>query len=424
MERISRLLYKHLRGTLSEAEEAELTAWAAADPANRALLERVGDGERFDADLRAWYALPRKSVADDPRLDAEITAHERGSKVRRLRPWLPYAAAAAILLAVGWLLLVDSRESSVDGLAATEILPGGNRATLTLADGRVINLDEAQTGIIVGAEDITYTDGSALAAVIPSAAEESLPNPGDAPVMLSLTTPKGGTYQITLPDGSKAWLNSASMLKYPSRFSGDSREVILEGEAYFDIQPQVGRVGANPEGLIGDTNHSPFSVQTANQVVNVLGTEFNISAYADDPETKTTLVTGKVRVDVEPVPTRREANKHSPHKGVTLTPGQQATTRGAATTINTVDIDQHTAWKSGKFSFEGKSFEQVMRELARWYDLEVVYEGDIPQETFFGDAYRNTNLSVVLGALQSAEIDYRIEQGRKLIIAGKRGGKP
>src|SRR5690606_13352531 len=175
-----------------------------------------------------------------------------------------------------------------------DILPGGNRATLTLADGRTINLSEAQTGIVVG-DGITYLDGTGV--LDNSASSVS--------TIMSLSTPKGGTYQITLPDGSKVWLNANSTLKYPSRFGGKERVVELEGEAYFDVSQQS---TANSR----QASFVPFLVKTNNQTVEVLGTEFNISAYADDPVTKTTLVEGSVKVSA-----------HAVNASTLLKPGEQ-----------------------------------------------------------------------------------------------------
>ncbi len=383
-------------------------------PAEKALVER-------------WYhdsldaaAYPELSKDPGEQQEGGLRQIQRGNRPHYLR-WLPYAAAAvAVLLSVGWLLLVDGRKSSVDSLAATDILPGGNRATLTLADGRVIDLDEAQTGIIVGTDDITYDDGSAV-----SPADS--PHAGLTTDDLRLTTPKGGTYQITLPDGSKVWLNSASTLKYPSRFSGDTREVVLEGEAYFEIQPQVGRV--EPVPTRREAQHlAPFNVQTAGQVVQVLGTQFNISAYADDPETKTTLVEGKVKV-TPGTQTGLTTNDLRLPTNV-LTPGQQATTRarpdesgqalpgqGAAIEIREVDTDPYTAWKSGDISFEGSDLGAIMRQIARWYDVEVEYEGGAtPAIQFSGSVSRDRPLSQVLRALEaSGQVRFEIS-GRRVVV--------
>ncbi len=354
--------------------------------------------------------------AEHGRIDALVDRvhgrifRKRPSAAQRFARWLPYAAAAAILLAVGWLLLVDSRQSTVDRLAATDILPGGNRATLTLADGRVIDLDEAQTGIVVGAKDITYDDGSVV-----SPADS--PHAGLTTYDLQLTTPKGGQYQVTLPDGSKVWLNSASTLKYPSRFSGDSREVILEGEAFFDIQEIQGT----------RVSRVPFKVLTSGQTVEVLGTAFNISAYADDPETKTTLVEGKVRVRVErvePVPTSREARFTAPdNSDVTLSPGEQSTTTESAITVNPVDTEPYTAWKSGLFMFDREPLERILRKVSRWYDVDIRYErDDLRNQLFSGTVSRFENASQVLDILALTELaSFRVE-GKTIIVSAPNAG--
>ncbi len=403
------LLQKYLREELTLAEAERLDAWADEHADNRGLMDSLADDAWLRNELLAFDALaPAHAEREAAGIAGRILIREKRKRAG-IRRWLPYAAAA-ILLAVGWLLLVDSRQSTVDSLAATDILPGGNRATLTLADGRVINLDEAQTGIVVGAEDITYDDGSAV-----SPADS--PHAGLTTYDLQLTTPKGGTYQITLPDGSRVWLNANSTLKYPSRFTGDSREVILEGEAFFDIQeiqgtPKAfGTPASNADFPGARVSRVPFNVLTSGQTVEVLGTQFNISAYPDDPETKTTLVTGKVRVDVGA--NKHSPNNHSPDKSsVTLTPGQQATTRGTATTINNVDVDQYASWKDGFFYLEG-TIPTILKEISRWYDIEVVYEDEIDEPVNLAITFpRDRALGDVLHVLQRAvpAMRYRVEE--------------
>ncbi len=413
---IAGLIGKYQRGEATEAELREIELWyESADAMVRNdLTDGMSRGEKAKLRGKLLHGI------------AEGLQSERGIVLQQPRRpafrWLPYAAAVAILLSVGWLLLVDSRQSSVDSLADADVAPGGNRATLTLADGRVINLDEAQTGIIVGAEDITYQDGVSLG-LSPAGGARDGQSDGRGRLVdieeLTLTTPKGGTYQITLPDGSRVWLNSASTLRYPSRFSGKERIVELSGEAFFEIQEIQG----------ARVSRVPFKVLTSGQTVEVLGTEFNISAYADEKETKTTLVTGKVRVGVspagEPVPIRREG-RDGVHDGrgryLELKPGQQATTRarlpgqGAATTINSVDVNNYTSWKDGLFDFTGMTLPEVMRQLERWYDIEVVWEGHVPDTRYLGQIYRDNNLSQVLKILESAQVRFTIQEGRKLII--------
>lgn len=349
------------RSPLMERILAELQSDEDVDAVMQQRVQRM-IAETDEALAPVWQSVPTRS--------------------RRFTRFLPYAAAVALLCVVGWFVFDTLRPSPDPAVSATEILPGGNHAVLTLADGRMINLDETQSGIVVHEDAVSYEDGSAL-----DFGTESLANIQK----LTLTTPKGGTYQVTLPDGSRVWLNAGSSLTYPSRFTPKSREVTLTGEAYFEIQEQ---------------RFVPFKVLTEGQEVEVLGTQFNLSAYADDPATQTTLVEGSVRV-------------HIPTNGASLQlqPGEQGQLVNDALGKSTVDIAQYISWKSGLFDFTDQSLDVVMRQLARWYDLEIVYEGEIPQMEFFGKIYRTQPLSNVLKILESAQINFRVEAGRKLIIS-------
>ena len=199
---------------------------------------------------------------------------------------------------------------------------------------------------------------------------------------------------MTLLDGSKVWLNANSTLIYPTRFSDETRNVRLTGEAYFDVAK----------------SKVPFRVTSTGQTVEVLGTEFNLSAYPDEPETKTTLVEGKVRLRVS-----------STGASSLLVPGDQGLLINELIETKRVDTDQYTAWKDGRFTFDGKPFDQIMRELGRWYDLEIQYEGPVPQAELFGDAFRNENLSFVLKLLDNGGFNYTLD-GRTLVIKTKEGG--
>src|SRR5690606_7652542 len=280
-------------------------------------------------------------------------------------------------------------------ITAQDIMPGGSRATLTLADGRTIDLNADQSGIIVG-NDITYMDGS----TITNGTSSDAP-PAAASQTLVLKTPIGGNYQIVLPDGSQVWLNANSTLTYPSQFAAEERIVHLEGEAYFHVEPRHTR-----------GKSIPFKVISNGQTINVLGTEFNISAYAGEPQTKTTLVNGAIEViNLASNSTNR------------IVPGQQAVLQGAQMKVNEVDVSKAIAWKNGRISFDGKSFEQIMREMARWYNLTIEYEGGIPTDQFIGDAYKTDKLATVLRFLESSDIQYRVKQGHngthRLIIHNK-----
>lgn len=392
MERISQLLYKYLRGTLSEAEHKELMAWAGAHPDNLRLLQQVEDGNNLDADLAEWFMIPKKTLADDPRLETEISEYEQKTKIRRLRKWLPYSAAVMMILAVGiWLLFPKQQPSDTgrqlsDGQRALDIAPGGHRAMLTLADGRTINLSEAHTGIVVG-DRLSYLDGST---VLDTGLDQNENRLAAAAPLLSMSTPAGGTYRVTLSDGTEVWLNSASTLKYPPQFSGATRVVELSGEAYFSVARDI---------------QKPFKVISGGQEIQVLGTEFNISAYADEPEMKTTLVSGSVLI------VNRKSNTEN-----RLEPGQQGIVHEASTLVQKVDTGLYIAWKNGYFYFKHTPFEEVMRQLARWYDVELIYKDDIPQETFSGEMDRDLTLSAALKLLNVSAVKVQIAPNHKLIV--------
>ncbi|MFB2121636.1 FecR domain-containing protein [Parapedobacter sp. 2B3] len=414
---IAKLIYKSKLEQLTSGEAADLQAWLSASSRNSQLYEEL----QGEAAQREAMGMMNAYRGDDIR--ARILAGPQDAPIRpassqvwRLRRWLPYAAAVIVALSVGFFFWEQGQRNEEQGqrnkeqaldLAAANILPGGNRATLTLADGRIINLDDAQTGIIVGDEDIKYQDGTSLALAPTGGGEGRLGEIAE----LVLSTPKGGTYQVTLPDGSKVWLNSASTLKYPSRFSDTERIVELTGEAYFDIAQKQ---RTQPAGQLPTETLVPFLVKTNGQTVEVLGTEFNISAYGSDPEIKTTLVEGKVNVAVA-------GGAQAGLSTNVLTPGQQAITRGAHTEIKQVDVDQYTAWKEGWMIFQDKSFDQIMREVERWYDIEVRYEGTIPREVGYGMTKRTENLSVVLQLLESGGIRFRLDD-RILTIVNQKGG--
>lgn len=367
------LIQKYQNGELVGKQKELLDRWFA----------KLGETDTLD-----WTPAQLESLGN------KILHHirEEATAVKPLRPsiriWLPYVAALLIFAVLGTIYYHKTMPS--EPLKPTialeqDVAPGGNRATLTLADGRVVNLSESQSGIIIG-DRITYLDGNSVL----DNKKENLT--ADAPSLLSLSTPKGGTYQITLPDGTKVWLNSASTLRYPSQFGNSERIVELEGEAYFEVLS------------FSSKSPCPFLVKTENQTVQVLGTHFNISAYADEEETKTTLVEGAVQI------VNRKTNLVNK-----LRPGQQSIVRDKQTSIHTVNPATAVAWKSGIFYFENTPFEQMMKQIDRWYDIEVTYQGKIPDELFTGKMSRKVNLQVLVDFLKDSGVHSHIE-GRQLIV--------
>ena len=404
-KRIIDLLHKHVRQELDAEELRELTSWVDRHPAFQQLLDEVSDEKDLSAALREFDKVyGADKMASIARMEARIKEgvrvipETRSTSVgtRYARKWLAYAAAILVVVtAAFWIFRDDQVEDSpkVVELKTADIAPGGNRARLTLADGRTIELREDQAGIVVDDNDIAYLDGTELGQSILSSNDTV-----DFEVMaLTLSTPIGGTYQLTLPDGSKVWLNAASTLKYPSRFIGQERVVELEGEGYFEIANDKKR---------------PFKVLSSGQEIDVLGTEFNVSAYPDEAVTKTTLVEGSLKV------VNLQSNMVN-----NLHPGEQAVVAGSVLRVAKIGIESYVAWKNGYFYFDRLSTKEALAQLARWYDLDVVYEGAPLNTNVFAFIDRNKSLDAVLRSLEKSGLKFRVIQseGRiRLLVLGEK----
>jgi len=385
---IGRIIAHSIGGTITPAEQAALDDWLQ-DDTHRQIYRGICKGQSMNDTLSKFEEFDVNEGYQ--RFQASI-----GKKNRiRYRMWMATAAAVMVFLAVSVTIYVVTRnEGQPIKLASThrtDIAPGGNRATLTLADGRTITLDEARDGIVIGSGAITYRDGNPLAEVAGNGENRGVMT------FLELSTPKGGTYQVMLSDGTQVWLNAGSTLKYPPHFSGTERTVELTGEAYFSV--------------VKDTK-KPFKVVSAGQEIQVLGTEFNVSAYPDDPEIKTTLVEGKVRLSLagELSGAAIENNKY-----VELVPGEQGIISGESLTKTNVDTEPYTAWKAGYFYFKKTPVEEILRQAARWYDVEVVYQGGVPYETFSGDIKRDVSLRGLLDILQHSTINVSLKESTLIV---------
>lgn len=283
----------------------------------------------------------------------------------RLRPlsWLPYAAAAVVICAIGiayfgW-LSPHSANTDAPAIAAEVVLPGKNRAIITLADGRSYDLADDRNGIIVDDGVIRYENGDAIvsSSALPSA---------------TIATPRGGQYKLILPDSTTVWLNADSRLTYPLAFTGSERSVTLEGEAYFSV---------------AHNSRQPFVVNHDGLQVRVLGTEFNLRGYAAEP-LQTTLVSGSVdvRIDDQQQPVR-------------LRPGNQFSLQDGQYTVTNVNTLSYTGWKDGIFYFHHLQLDDVLRQLERWYDVSIPDTG-IPGINVYGEIDRDTPLREVLDMLE------------------------
>lgn len=378
-ESIEQLVFKFNTGTISPAELQLLQDWYNSHDDAQVTISTKADESDDQVKSRMLENLLAKIASEQP----------QPVRLYRKFKWLTAAAAILAITLTTWILTEYKRPVPEPKLQTAEIKAGGNKATLTLQDGRNLTLSSSQTGIVSG-DEITYVNGTPV--------ENTGLDESSEIQKLTLHTPRGGTYTITLQDGTQVWLNAASTIKYPSRFGSAARVVELEGEAYFKVKPTYNQKGEK----------IPFKVISAQQVVEVLGTQFNMNAYNNQTFSKTTLVEGKVAIS-------DQSNQFI------LAPGEQATTKSGKTKVKKVEVSNYTAWRDGKFSFDAKTFEETMNDIARWYDLHVVYENGIPEEELAGDAYRNQNIRFVLRLLDVAEIDYKLDvANRKLTIKGKK----
>lgn len=386
MQRAAYLVLGFLRGELSAQEREELDAWVAASPGNRAFFESLTADKSLHDKLtdyaatdeeQGWQRFAGKHFPAQPATPAR-TLRLRG------RWWLA-AAMVAGLAAIGtWMLMPGKQQQPLPQAAApvNDALPGGNKATLTLADGSTVSLDSAGNQVIAQQGAAVKQTGGLL--------EYQPQEAGAAPVFNTLRTPRGGQFRITLPDGSAVWLNAESSLRFPVAFSGPERRVEMTGEAYFEVKK--------------DAAH-PFRVQVTPQTeVTVLGTHFNINAYTNEPGISATLLEGAVQV---------KAGNDSRR----LSPGQQArvNTSGQITVLRNVDTEEAVGWKNEIFYFRDADIRSVMRQLERWYDMEVEYRGQVPDRRFQGEIQRNLKLSDVLEGLRSTGIGFKIE-GKKIVV--------
>lgn len=341
-EAIAALIKKRLDGVLTDDEHDQLQRWIDKAPGNAAFLARVLKEDMLRNGVLDWLTMENRGEEDwqhrlESQVMSKVLADAPGSRpvMHRL---LPYAAAIFLFVAVGLgYYFFASNKPTVDNVHVVyDVAPGGNKATLTMPDGRTLELSSQKDGIVMG-NALTYRDGTFLAAA-------DIRGNGDANSGFSvLSTPVGGQYQVTLADGTKVWLNAASTLKYPVQFSDSSRVVELDGEAYFEVA-KVRR-------------KAPFLVKTQRQVINVLGTTFNVCAYADEPNTKTTLVEGKVSLT-------------SHGEKLQLLPGEQGVSDDRNhLTKKEVDVFESVAWKDNLFVFNETELRTAMNQLNRWYNL-------------------------------------------------------
>lgn len=383
------------QGTPAELEQLKLLL---EDPAYVQQLENIMDEQLAQSTLTAndfpqVVARIRESVQQKIRHDADATEVDNG-KVRRLA-WIRWAAAAAIILFVSVVAIrFINRNDSPSQLAdnnpvkdSTIITPGKDGAILTLADGTVMILDSLANGVITtqSKSQVMLVDGKLVYKNPERQTGEVTYN--------TISTPKGRQFRIELEDGTKVWLNAASSLRYPVAFAGNERKVEITGEAYFEVARDEQR---------------KFFVNAGNAMtVEVLGTHFNINSYDNESTIRTTLLEGSVRV------TANQQEK-------LIKPGQQAfVTEGSDHRLRVdskVNLGQVMAWKNGQFDFNNASLREVMRQLERWYDIEVEYGAGVKDYEFVGKMDRGLSLQEVLRGLAMSEVKFELTGNRKIIV--------
>lgn len=332
-----------------------------------------------------------------------LNASKQSAATNKAQPlrsyyWL-YTAAAMLLVAIGFGLLYQKLELKANKTAQNkplthDVMPGSSKAQLIMAGGNVVTLDASQS------LKFNETDGTQIKKEGGKLAYNNAKTNGNANVFHTLITPKGGKYQLVLPDGTKVWLNAASSLSFPTKFASNKREISLKGEAYFEVAHLY---------LPNGKKKVPFVVKVdgpnSNKgSVEVLGTHFNVNAYADEATVNTTLLSGAVKVNMA-------------NKAVVLAPGQlaQLTAKNELEVLNQVDTTEVVAWKNGYFHFESADLPTILRQFSRWYDVEVAYEGKIKPRRFFGMVSRSSSLATALELLKENDVYFRIE-GKKLIV--------
>lgn len=313
------------------------------------------------------------------------------------RLWYQVGIAASIMILLTTGLYFYTNRAPVQTLSvkivepkAEVISPGDNKAILTLSDGSEIILEDAKNGILANQAGISIqktSDGELLYS-FSNAANAVTPESKENVIYNKIETPVGGKYLVNLPDGSKVWLNSSSSLRFSALFNGNTREVELSGEAYFDVSKNKSK---------------PFKVKTKDQVVEVLGTQFNINSYSDEGPIKTTLIEGSVKIIYK-------------DKVVLLSPGQQFQPKESALKVVEADTEEVVAWKDGYFVFKNEDIRSIMRKLSRWYNVDVSYSGNIPDVGFGGNISRSKDISEVLDVLQLTNAVHFKVEGRRVTV--------
>lgn len=384
-ETLQFLLNKQKAGTLTELEQRQLDEWEAARDRDEGLEELYSSEEQLQAKHRMWEQVKQQTAPQ-----GKLVVMPAGRKQRRpiKTAWLKYAAAIIIVAGTAAYLFNANNKKHVANVSSATFAkdvaaPSSNRATLTLANGQQIVLDSVGNGMLATQGNVNIRkmdDGRIIYAGN---------NSGEMQYN-TLTVPRGSKIaSIVLSDGTKVYLNAASSLTYPVAFTGSERKVQITGEAYFEVAKDKSK---------------KFVVGSDGVTTEVLGTHFNINTYPDEKAQKVTLLEGSVKVT-------------GGTSGTVIRPGDQAAFENGKISISQpADLDQVMAWKNGVFNFNNASCETVMRQLARWYNIEIVYPKGIPAIQFGGEIQQTLSLAEMLDALGAVEVKFEINNNKLIVL--------
>jgi transmembrane sensor len=377
------LIERYEAGKASAAEKALLESWYLHE----------GDKGNMPDDNMDYSAVQQRiwnQLVEQPAFKSENKTYPLWTK-------LGIAVAIIIIISAAGLFFYNTRYSgegrNLGSIRyANDVAPGKNTATITLADGKVITLNDAKTGVVISDDKLAYSDGTEITDHVRH----------DGVQKVTASTPRGGTYQITLPDGTTVWLNADSKLEFLSDFKNQTRRIVkLNGEAYFEV---------------AKNKTKPFLVESNGQIVEVLGTHFNISAYKNEA-IKTTLLEGSVAVTSNIPVTKRTGERATVYPGTVLRPNEQSIiTTENRLIVKKVDATLAVAWKNGNLVFQNEKIQVIMGILSRWYNIEVEYRGAVPTDEFSGNVSRYKNISQILNALESTQLVHFKIEGRKVIV--------
>ncbi|RKR80318.1 FecR family protein [Mucilaginibacter gracilis] len=366
-------------------------------PEEEILIEKYQDAAELNAaNKKDWSAADKERLKNLLYTKLQANLEQPAARVFKISRWL-YAAAAVLVFSILGIYLKNTQSHHVAVNAVqntnpvkTDIGPGTNKAVLTLANGNTITLDDAPNGVL-SKQGNTAISKSANGIVIKNNNQANSQLAGNA--LNTIAIPRGGKYHITLPDGTKVWLNSSSVLTFPGTFTGNERKVSITGEAYFEV---------------AKNKNMPFKIDVnGKQVVEVLGTHFNINAYADEQAISTTLLEGSVKINYQ-------------NKETFIKPGQMAVNNFAQPiNVKQANIDEVMAWKNEMFLFNNENITSIMRKISRWYDVDVVFKGDMSSINFDGNYSRSKGLTSLLKNIELVDKVRFITDERRVTVIAK-----